>query len=217
MLARIRMLREAARLLRDPDRLGDGAILKSEAAGVRATPEVEAKLVAVRGFVPAIDLERLRSLPPGTLGRAYADFMHDNGLHPFRVTDAYRPLAAKNTFALRYAVTHDLFHVLLGFDTSWTGEMGVLAFACAQRYVRMQSVALALAAILYPLWAPRQAFAIWRAMRAGLGMGARAQFLLGERLEDRFEEPLAHVRASYAIEPWRGERDTFPRALGAPS
>ena len=99
MLARIRMLREAARLLRDPDRLGDGAILKSEAAGVRATPEVEAKLAAVRGFVPEIDLERLRSLPPGTLGRAYADFMHDNGLHPFRVTDAYRPLAAKNTFA----------------------------------------------------------------------------------------------------------------------
>jgi len=95
--------------------------------------------------------------------------------------------------------------------------MGVLAFACAQRYVRMQSVALVFAAILYPLWAPRQTFAIWRARRAGLAMGARARFLLGERLEDRFEEPLAHVRASYAIEPWRGERDTFPRALGAPS
>jgi ubiquinone biosynthesis protein Coq4 len=37
-----------------------------------------------------------------------------------------------NPYALRYTTTHDLHHVLTGFDTGLAGEAGVVAFNVGQ-------------------------------------------------------------------------------------
>ena len=50
------------------------------------------------------------------------------------ISQDLREEADSHLFALRYTVTHDIFHVLLGFDTSYAGEMGVFAFTIAQNY-----------------------------------------------------------------------------------
>jgi ubiquinone biosynthesis protein Coq4 len=200
-MIRAGQLMKAVRMARAGGPLGDLAILKADAFDVRAAPEAEARLEAVRGYLPRIDLAALRSLPDGTLGREYARMLDNGGLSPFTVSEGFDPeVLRRNAFAARYAVTHDMFHVLTGFDTSWAGEMGVLAFAAAQGYTRMQRwVGLPLAALLYPMFSPRNTFAIFRALRRGWRMGKRARFLLGVRLEEHFGRPVAELRAELGL------------------
>ena len=45
----------------DPTRIGDIPVYKGELGGTRARPEVEARLDAVRGYAPPIDLPALRA------------------------------------------------------------------------------------------------------------------------------------------------------------
>jgi ubiquinone biosynthesis protein Coq4 len=99
-----------------------------------------------------------------------------------------------NVFALRYALTHDIFHLLLGFDTSYAGEIGVLAFAAAQNYSKSLKIGLWMAKFLYPIIAFRQREAIFANMHKGLQLGKKAKFLLGYRFEEHWQEPLQEVR-----------------------
>ena len=109
-------------------------------------------------------------------------------------------MKARNAFGIRLASTHDMIHVLTGFDTSWPGEMGVYAVQVAQRWSRM-SWLLGLATwLVYPVLTGFRIPTLRRAWRRGLALGRRAPFLLGERLEDRFDEPLDAVRASYGLD-----------------
>lgn len=199
---RWKSLRRAIRVYRQNGAIGDVALLKADAFGVRGTRDTEARIDAVRGYAPPLDLEMLRALPAGTLGREYARLLDRGGYQPLTVTAAIEPeLLARNAFAYRLQITHDMFHVLTGFDTSYAGEIGVLAFTTAQGYTRVQRhVALPLAMLLYPILAPRQIRAIYRCVRQGWRMGKRASFLLAERLEDWLARPVAELRAELGIE-----------------
>jgi len=180
--------------LRASGNLGDFAIRKADALGARAAPTVEAQLQAVAGYYPAIDLAALIQLPPESFGYCYAQHMIDNQLQPFNISAELDAVAINNTFALRYAVTHDIFHVLLGFDTSYAGEMGVLAFAVAQGYSPQQQLALRIAKVLYPLLAPGQRSQINQAYHRGLQLGQQARMLLAFPFEAHWSTPLVELR-----------------------
>lgn len=184
------------RLLRQNGPKGDMTIYKCDAFGVKADPAVEHELAHVRGYAPRVELAALRALPDGTLGREYVRLLDDNGYDAFEVTDAVpRDMLERHVFGLRIAVTHDMVHVLTGFDTSWAGELGVLAFSVGQGNSAAQTyVALPLALVMYPLRAPWQIPALLRCLRQGWRMGKRARFVLGQRLEDWFARPVEEVR-----------------------
>lgn len=186
---------------RDPTQhLGDIAVLKADAFGVDVRPELRSRLDAVRGYVPEVDLDALARLPRSTFGRALADFMRANHLSPFRITgEIDDEMRRRNAFGIRYATTHDMFHVLLGFDTSWAGELGVLGFAVGQRYSAWQRLAAVLAWLIYPLRSGLAIPSLWRAWRRGLRAGRRAPFLLGVRLEDRFGDDLEALRGELGL------------------
>ncbi|MBE9159643.1 hypothetical protein IQ265_22815 [Nodosilinea sp. LEGE 06152] len=202
-MIRPKQLLRAIRTVRSQDatKLGDFALLKADALGAGANPAVMAQLEPVVGYYPPIDLEALSQLPEGTFGYEYAHHMRANHLSPFTVSPALDEVAQRNVFALRYAITHDIFHVLLGFDTSYAGEMGVLAFAIAQNYSRSQRLGLWLASALYPILAPGQTQDILANRRRGLELGQQADFLLGERFEDMWEMPLETVRQRLGLAP----------------
>ena len=180
--------------------LGDFALLKADAMGAKVNPAIADKMEEVRGYYPSIDLSELIKLPPGTFGYEYASYMQHNQLQPIIVSSKLAAIAQNNVFALRYAVTHDMFHVLLGFDTSYAGEIGVLAFAAAQKYSKSQAIALWLARVLYPLLAPRQLKAILANVRRGKLLGQQANFLLNYRFEDRWEESLTKLRKELGLD-----------------
>lgn len=96
-------------------------------------------------------------------------------------------------------VTHDIFHVLLGFDTSYAGEMGVLAFAAEQHYSRSLKLGLSFASLLYPILAPWQFTTILVNREKGRELGRKAEFLLGCRFEDHWAEPIDQVRSRLGL------------------
>lgn len=197
---------------KDPARLGELVVYKAELGGSRARPEIEAQLDDVRGYHPRIDLQALRQLPDGTFGREYARFLEANGLHPIVLTEKTDPeMVARNAFVVRYAIIHDMVHVLTGFDASWAGEAGVWAFVGAQRYSLGFRLAALMALLVAPFYSPLRLRSVWRSWRRGRAMGKRARLLITLRLEERLHERLSDVRAELRIV---GADDGYlPRAL----
>lgn len=175
-------------------RPGDFALLKAELFGAKPSPEVAAKLGSVAGYRPPIDIAALSELPTNTFGRHYASWMIEQKLTPFVISDDLADIADRNTLAMRYAITHDMIHVLTGFDTSYAGEIGVLSFAVAQNYSPQFKSGLKIASLLYPLLSLGSFKSIKQAKMDGAELGRRAQFLLGERLEEHFEDDLEALR-----------------------
>ncbi|MBC8071853.1 MAG: hypothetical protein IAG13_26235, partial [Deltaproteobacteria bacterium] len=185
--------------LRDPARVGDAAMYKAHMLGIPTEPRHAHELLAL-GELPRIDIEALRELPRGTLGREYVEFMAARGLHPFVVDSALeRDVLERNIGIARYAMMHDVFHVLTGFNTRWAGELGVWAFVAAQRYEPMHRFALAMGCLLYPLLAPLQIPQLWKNLRRGLAMGRRADRLLYLPLERWWARPVAQLREELHI------------------
>lgn len=192
--SRFGKLREGWRRFKRDGNPGDFAVLKADAFSSAPSAAVAEKLAPFAGLPPEINLGALARLPADSFGRAYARFMADNALKPFSVSADLAPIAARNVMAVRYATTHDMFHVLLGFDTSWAGEMGVLSFAATQGYHRQFRVGRAIATILYPILSPFTLPAIMRAKRRGSALGRQGVFLLAEPLEIYWDVPLATLR-----------------------
>lgn len=178
-------------------KLGDAALY--ELAAYRSpSAEVVGKLSGVANYYPTIDLEQLRNLPEGTLGREYARFMDRYGIQPFSFSDEVKREFANDPFTVRYIVTHDLHHLLTGFDTGLAGELGLFAVTYAQGIVSNRWV-LRFAKLLTIILSPMQARRALHNLEVGLEIGRRATMILGERLEEQFERPLADVRAEFNI------------------
>ena len=185
-----RQMRRAIAMMR-AGRYGDAAVLKADVTGTRALPEIEAQLGPVRGYMPAIDVHYLRSLPAGSFGRAHVDFLDHNGISPLVISPELAEEVRRNTFAVRYVATHDMFHTVLGFDTSLPGEAGVYAFAAAQRYSSKSELLVSSARIIYTLRKPWR----WRQIRDAIERDPDATFLL-DRLQRTYTLRLELTRRS---------------------
>ena len=112
-MTRFEAFKKLLEVMKDPNRIGEIPIYKSEIGGIRAAPHIEEQLGDDRHYFPPIDLERLRALPEGAFGREYARFLDENGLNPIVVPDTIdQELLARNAFNARYGVIHDMCHVL---------------------------------------------------------------------------------------------------------
>jgi ubiquinone biosynthesis protein COQ4 len=178
--------------------LGDVVVLKLDALSA-APAGVAEKLAGLGGCAPIQDLDALRSLPGGSFGCEYARFLDANHITPLVVSPALRARFARDPYALRYTATHDMHHVLAGFDTGLAGEAGVLAFNVGQGAAPVGRAMLALVRVLYCVASPTQARAIANNVRVGLRMGESARLVIATAIESYFEEPLADVRARLGI------------------
>jgi ubiquinone biosynthesis protein COQ4 len=178
--------------------LGDVVVLKLDA--LSSPPAgIARQLEAVRGYAPVQDLSLLRSLPAGTLGREYARFLDANGIEPLVISADVRERFRDNPYALRYTTTHDLHHVLSGFDTGLAGELGVVAFNVGQGSSPVSRAMFRFARVLYSILSPTQARRIWHNARVGLELGRRAALVIAQPIEDSFAEPLGQVREKLGI------------------
>ncbi|WP_193874250.1 Coq4 family protein [Coleofasciculus sp. LEGE 07092] len=110
-----------------------------------------------------------------------------------------REEASLSPFGLRYTLTHDVFHVLLGFDTSYAGEMGVAAFMIAQDYSKLLNVFQPVMTFLYPLIFRSQGQQMRSNIRRGKALGEQAKCLLAYRFEENWTRAIADIRAELAL------------------
>jgi ubiquinone biosynthesis protein Coq4 len=178
--------------------LGDFAVLKLDAFSAPPAATLR-RLEQVRDYAPTHDLVALRALPPETLGREYARFLDANSIEPLVISADVKERFRDNPYALRYTTTHDLHHVLTGFDTGLAGEAGAFAFSVGQGSAPAGGALIWLIRVLYAIISPSQAREVWHNVRVGLEMGRRAALLIAEPIESYFAEPLESVRTRLGI------------------
>jgi ubiquinone biosynthesis protein COQ4 len=148
--------------------------------------------------------ERLLTLPPGSLGRAYAEFMTREEISAdglVAASESARGMASslpeeRLWFGARLRDMHDLWHVVTGYGRDVAGEAANLAFTYAQTRNRGVGAIVVAAAIVGPkarLRWQRYLLAAWR-------RGRRAAALPMASWEELLPLPLEEVRARLRIQ-----------------
>lgn len=204
----LRGLRAMVRIAMDPTNLDEVFVLANLAeesrdlarlvADLRADPRF-AETLRVRPRLGRVDQDALARLDEGTLGRAYADFMSARGLRheDLELVEGERDIDFVRNHLRE---THDLWHVLTGFDTDVAGELGVQAVYLAQ-FNSPLPILLLTVGMLNTLVrgrgeAPRRVEAIAR----GFLIGKRARSLFGVDWAARWDRPLDALRAELGVE-----------------
>ena len=163
-------------------------------------PELEG-LWAQRYHPPHYKIEDLAHLPDTTLGGVYARFMIERQLRP----DFYKDVVARHKMhwlRLRLRQTHDIWHVLTGFDTGPFGEVGLQGFYFAQ-VTNGQSALIFAGAMLKSIVAGRfgdlDRFVAY--FFEGYRAGRNARSLLAVGWESCWDEPIETLRQRHGIVP----------------
>lgn len=159
-----------------------------------------AALIDARWVPEAHDLQQLSSLPEGSLGQAYAAAVTRLGYDP----NLHAGMEASSEalyVELRLSQTHDLWHLLTGFDSSLAGEIGLQAFHLGQFPYPLAALLIAEALISTTLTDPGQLPALVEAVHTGLAMGRQARPLFAQRWEEGWAKPLEQWRRELKLTP----------------
>jgi ubiquinone biosynthesis protein COQ4 len=150
-----------------------------------------------RSSLGTIDLETLKTLPPQTLGRVYADHMLLNYLKPLQAPPAKTDAEFLGNHITE---THDLWHVITGSKTDVLGEIQLEAFYVAQLQLSHFWLALLsknlLKALLYDIGIADR---YMEALTTGWLMGKQARPLFGLDWTALWETPLVDLRTAFNI------------------
>ncbi|KAJ3124609.1 Ubiquinone biosynthesis protein [Physocladia obscura] len=147
-----------------------------------------------------VSLDKLRSLPKNTLGRAYVNFLDNECVSPDTRTPVnHMPEADEELkyVMLRYRQVHDFFHVLTGLGTKLEEEIAVKWFELAQTGL---PVAL-LSGVLGPLRLNSQDRKLLFSEHVPwlVQCGANSKFLMNLYYEEIFEENINDVRKNCGV------------------
>ena len=171
----------------------------------RSTPSGARILAEQRELLPTLaNREALLALPPGSLGRCYAEFMGREQISPEGLVDASVEGGrgpdpslppGRRLVGARMRDQHDLWHVVTGYGRDLVGEAAVLAFTYAQTRNR------GIGAIVAMAWWKAGAQAPWVRgfLRDAYRRGKRSAWLPAQDWEAMLARPLAEVRAELRV------------------
>ena len=161
------------------------------------------------------DRAGLATLPRGTLGRAYHDFMaaeHLSAEKLIEVSEFSKKLPPGDDMTLfreRNREMHDLLHVVTGYGRDPLGEACLTAFSFAQTGLKGFAVIAIVAAHRISCALPGQP--VRRTVFEGYRRGRRAKWLVSADWESLLAEPVEAIRARYGIDP-----PAYYRKMSAP-
>ena len=167
------------------------------------------------------DVQRLRAMPEGSLGRAVADWYQLEELSAQGLADASEaafseggPRRAQlssdeDLFSKRLLDLHDVFHVLTGYGRDLLGELAVLAFTIPQ--IKNAGIAYL---VLDVLKSSGWNSTMGKLIRQAFQRGRRCEWLVDQDWEALFEQPIERVREKLGV----GEPPVYEqvRSEGAP-
>jgi ubiquinone biosynthesis protein COQ4 len=159
-----------------------------------------AALIRDRYVAPAHDLDALLTLPPDSLGYIYAAQMKKMGFEP----NLHAGMTAKSDaeyVELRLSQTHDLWHIVTGFNTSEIGEIGLQAFHLPQFPYPLATLLVANSLISTTLKAPALLPQLLEAIAQGFHMGKTARPFFAQKWEEGWEKPLSQWQAELNVQP----------------
>jgi len=143
----------------------------------------------------SIDFAALARLPADTLGGAFARHLSTRGLSPdvFQAPPGVPPTIAY--LAQRMRQSHDIWHVITGYDTTVDDELALLAFSHGQSRMPGPALLAAVGAVRFS----RQHPGVIRKVLDGFRRGKAARSMITARWEDLWETSLSEVRERFAI------------------
>jgi ubiquinone biosynthesis protein COQ4 len=159
-----------------------------------------AELISDRYIPPAHDLDKLLTYPENSLGYIYATAMKESGFDPYLHVDMTAESDAKYV-ELRLSQTHDIWHVLTGFDTSAIGEIGLQAFHLPQFPYPLATMLIANSLMSSTLLAPEELPSLLEAIAQGWQMGQTANALFAQKWEEAWDKPLTQWQTELNIQP----------------
>jgi ubiquinone biosynthesis protein COQ4 len=159
-----------------------------------------AELIDNRYIPPSHDLDRLLTYPENSLGYIYAKAMKKSGFDP----NLHVGMTAESDahyVELRLSQTHDIWHILTGFNTSKIGEIGLQAFRLPQFPYPLATMLIANSLIASTLFDPTQLPSLLAAIGQGWRMGETAQALFAQKWEEAWDKPLTQWQAELNLQP----------------
>ena len=158
------------------------------------------KIIAERYLRPVPNTKELKKLPLGTLGRAYVEHLDTHGFDP----DYYRKIDVQDDtdyIMMRIRQTHDIWHVVTGFDTHPLGEIAIKGVELAQTHRPMASSYLCRRIFRYMLRLPEEFGSCIESIAAGYHLGLRSQSLLAVKWEEMWDRELEEIRQTLDVVP----------------
>ena len=161
-----------------------------------------------------ISIDGLKSLPAGSLGRAYAEHLAREKLDLDALTTPVTRGASElaNYLLMRIRQTHDLWHTVLGLGASGHHEVLVHAFQWPQLRMPYSALVVGFGALKHMV-AEHRFNALKDGIRSAHAAGRAALPLVTVHWEQHFDEPLTRIRRRLAVQPaitWRGVNDAVP-------
>jgi ubiquinone biosynthesis protein COQ4 len=146
------------------------------------------------------DREYLRSLPAGSVGRAYLAFIESENISPEGIKQASvngigEPVDTGDMLYVKERMrdTHDLWHTVTGYKGDVAGEIGLLAFILAQNFHLGIAFIVAAAAVR------GFSFDSTGMIVEGYRRGRRAKWLPAQDWESMLARPLDQVREELSL------------------
>lgn len=207
-LAYLKLLWSLLKISRNPENtsavfdIGEAlyALGATEKARLKFSQDADSKgAITERKWIAPYNLLELQKLPAGTLGRAYADHMISLNLDP----NFYREIEIKNDVTyvmMRMRQTHDLWHVMTGFNTTVPGEIGLQAFMAAQTSLPLAPVLIGGSLFQAAVKKNELLDPIMENLITGWKMGKKAKLIFGLDWEANWSVSLTEIRHRYGIE-----------------
>lgn len=158
-----------------------------------------AALMDERYIPPAHDLDALLTLPSDSLGHIYAKELKRSGFDPNLHADM-EAISDAHYVEIRLSQTHDLWHVITGFDTSEIGEIGLQAFHLPQFPYPLATMLIASSLVSSTLMEPASLPKLLEAIACGFQMGKRAKSLFAQKWEEGWDKPLSQWQSELNIQ-----------------
>lgn len=152
--------------------------------------------------IASLDLDVLRGLSDGSLGREFARFLDENQIHLEGLAQPtpYTPGESESYLMRRIRQCHDLWHVLLGLGTAGHQEVLVHCFSVAQTGFPYSLGVIFMGSIKHMIFEGR-----WRVLtqdiRKTYKIGCNAESVLTAYWERRWDHSLDEVRREFGIVP----------------
>ena len=144
------------------------------------------------------DLQALSELADDTLGHAYAGMIRRMNYDP----EFFRPRDTSSEalwLTQRIATTHDIHHVIAGFNTDPAGESGVLAITATQIGFPAYVLLNLLASFKSVRFQPAELEAISCGIAHGNRIGLEAAPLVVQKWEEGWDKPLNEWRQELGV------------------
>ncbi|MBH8551282.1 hypothetical protein I8751_02560 [Nostocaceae cyanobacterium CENA357] len=165
---------------------------------LKKIPEVNA-LFAERWLPAPFNLDDLAKLPEGTLGNVYANEMKARGFDPY----FYKKVPVVDDISylkMLWRSTHDIYHVVTGFDTDGIGEIGLQAFVLAQTPIPISVMLVSFGMVMTSLYQPAKFQNLMTEIARGYRLGSQTPGkFIAQKWDQLWDVPVNEIRGHLGV------------------